>query len=94
MPDHPHGEIQTHYAKAEDDSHRDRKPVTDGGVSDAGRSQAEQTHACAGLHVWAGPQARAARTPWLQGEPSQPSEAEKLQPTPPATVPPGWPHFI
>lgn len=30
MPDQPHGEIQTHHVKAEDDSHADRKPMTDG----------------------------------------------------------------
>lgn len=84
MPDHPHGEIQTHHVKAEDGSHREWEPVT--GVSDAGRSQAEQTHA-----VPSGP---AARTPRLQGEPSQPSDTEKLQPTPPAIMPPGVPYFI
>lgn len=94
VPDHPHGEMQTHDVKAEDHSHPDRKPVRDGGVSDPCRSQAEQTHACAGLHVWAGCQARGARTLWLQGEPSQPSETEKLQPTPPAIMPPGRPCFI
>lgn len=76
MPDHPHGEIQTHYVKPEDHSHPDRKAVTDGGVSDPCKSQAEQPHACAGLRVWAGPPVRAARTLWLQGEPSQPSETE------------------
>lgn len=68
--------------------------MTDGGVSDPCRSPAEQTHACAGLHVWAGRQARAARTLWLQGEPRQPSETEKLQSTPPVIMPPGWPCFI
>lgn len=35
---------------------------------------------------WAGPQAWAARTPWLQGEPSQPSETHTLQPAPPALL--------
>lgn len=41
MPDHPDGEIQTHYVKAEDHSHPEQ---TDGGVRDPWKSQAQQAH--------------------------------------------------
>lgn len=54
MPDHPHGELQTYHVKPEDHSNPARNTVTDGTVSDPCKKQAEQTHVCVVLHVWAG----------------------------------------